>query len=116
MEALTNSAFVPEAHPVLNNPTSIKTPNNRSGFLKVGQSCRFAGIRVRALSGEASGSGESEELRNLNNGFGLLSEDTHSLSQVSAFASFSTYFVCMLILQSSQQLCVTLCVSVYLLI
>ncbi|KAM1512945.1 hypothetical protein ACFX1Z_024439 [Malus domestica] len=81
MEALASSAFVPEAHPVLNNPTSIRTPNNRSGFLKVSQSSRFSGLRVRALSGEASGSGESEELRPPNNGFGLLSEDTLSFSQ-----------------------------------
>ncbi|ONI15001.1 hypothetical protein PRUPE_3G020500 [Prunus persica] len=81
MEALASSAFVPETHPVLHNPTSIRTPNKRSGFLKISQSSHFVGLRVQALAGEASGSSDSEEVRPLNNGFGLVSEEILSLSQ-----------------------------------
>lgn len=101
MEALASSAFVPETHPVLHNPTSIRTPNKRSGFLKISQSSHFVGLRVQALSGEASGSGDSEEGRPLNNGFGLVSEEILSLSQVCVF-QLSTY-ACLYI---NLQLCV----------
>lgn len=87
MEALANSVFIPETYPVHSGPTSIRTPNRRSGSLKLGQSCHFVGLRAQAVSGEASGSGESEDAGPVSSGFGLVSGESLSLSQVSAFSS-----------------------------
>lgn len=81
MEALASSVFIPETYPVHNSPTSIRTPNRRSGSLKISQSCHFVGLRAQAVSGEASGSGDSEDAMPLSNGFGLVSGESLSLSQ-----------------------------------
>ncbi|PON83636.1 FMN-binding split barrel [Trema orientale] len=84
MEALANSVFSPnftEHYPLLNTPTSaIRTPNKRIGSLKISESSAFLRLRAQAAPSEASGSGETEDGKPLNNGFGLVSDDIVSLS------------------------------------
>ncbi|THG13539.1 hypothetical protein TEA_012111 [Camellia sinensis var. sinensis] len=89
MEALSSSVFVPvfsETLPVLHVPhSSIRTPNKRTGSLKINQAFPnktpwASGSRVLALSREVSDEGEEESLF-LNNGLGLISEKNASLSQ-----------------------------------
>lgn len=89
MESLSSSVFVPEFSetlPVLHVPhSSIRTPNKRTGFLKINQAFPnttpwASGSRVLALSREVSDEGEEESLF-LNNGLGLISEKNASLSQ-----------------------------------
>ncbi|XP_024018470.1 uncharacterized protein LOC21393761 [Morus notabilis] len=84
MESLANSVFVPnftEQYPILNNPTScFRTSNKRIGSLKIGENSTSLRLRAQAVSSEPSGSGETEDGKPLNNGFGLVSDDTVSLS------------------------------------
>ncbi|CAL5443618.1 unnamed protein product [Camellia sinensis] len=89
MEALSSSVFFPvfsETLPVLHVPhSSIRTPNKRTGSLKINQAFPnttpwASGSRVLALSREVSDEGEEESLF-LNNGLGLISEKNASLSQ-----------------------------------
>lgn len=90
MESLANSVFVPnftEQYPILNNPTSCFRPSNkRIGSLKIGENSTSLRLRAHAVSSEPSGSGETEDGKPLNNGFGLVSDDTVSLSHVNTFA------------------------------
>ncbi|KAM6561887.1 hypothetical protein CsatB_021885 [Cannabis sativa] len=89
MEALANSVFIPnfpEHHPLINNTqsSSVRTITKRIGCLKISESCGLYKLRTHAVPtpSEASGSGETEDDKPLNNGFGLLSsEDVVSLSQ-----------------------------------
>ncbi|GMQ07824.1 hypothetical protein CsSME_00051852 [Camellia sinensis var. sinensis] len=99
MEALSSSVFVPvfsETLPVLHVPhSSIRTPNKRTGSLKINQAFPnrtpwASGSRVLALSREVSDEGEEESLF-LNNGLGLISEKNASLSQVLIIFTRITY-------------------------
>ncbi|KAE7997512.1 hypothetical protein FH972_002143 [Carpinus fangiana] len=85
MEALARSQFIPrfsETYPPLNSPSSsIRAPNKRIGSLKICDNPKFPGLRALALAREVSG-GEGEESRPSDNGFGFVSEDSLSLSQV----------------------------------
>jgi hypothetical protein len=85
MEALARSLFTPkfsETYPHLNSPSSlIRAPSKRIGSLKICNTPQFPGLRAFALAREVSG-GEGDESTPLNNGFGFVSEESLSLSQV----------------------------------
>ncbi|XP_062157361.1 uncharacterized protein LOC133864932 isoform X2 [Alnus glutinosa] len=85
MEALARSLFTPkisETYPHLNSPSSsIRAPSKRIGSLKICDTPQFPGLRAFALAREVSG-GEGDESTPLNNGFGFVSEESLSLSQV----------------------------------
>ncbi|XP_022724467.1 uncharacterized protein LOC111281112 isoform X2 [Durio zibethinus] len=90
MESLSNSVFIsnlPETYPFLNThlPSSclIKSPNKRLGSLKFNSEISyFHGFRLRALSREVPGEGEDQPPPLfLNNGFGLVSQDSRSVSK-----------------------------------
>ncbi|EEF43557.1 uncharacterized protein LOC8286236 [Ricinus communis] len=92
MDALSSSVFVsrfPETYPTVQSNSSsssassssvIKILNKRIGSLKFAETAGFHGLRAHCLAHEVSG-GEGEDERPLNNGFGLVSDDTLSFSQ-----------------------------------
>lgn len=74
------------------------TSNKRIGFLKLsdtGSNFGGAGLRIHSLARQLP-SEESEDKKALNNGFGLLSGDNVSLSQVCNF-SFIVLFILFLL-------------------
>ncbi|KAA8541536.1 hypothetical protein F0562_022688 [Nyssa sinensis] len=84
MEALSNSVFVSKFSETFSVLHSIKTPNQRSGSLKINDgfsnsSSWTCGPRVLALAREISGEGEEE--KRFENGFDLVSEGSVSLNE-----------------------------------
>lgn len=91
MEALARSVCFtnfPEAYPFLNSsPSCLRTSNKRIGSLKISDNSHVVTLRCQALSRESSQSGEGEDGKPLDNGFGLVSEDVvEPLPQVIALA------------------------------
>lgn len=86
MEALASSVFFtnfPEAYPVLSSSSScLSTSNKRIGSLKISENSHSVTLRCQAPSKESSQSGEGEDGKPLDNGFGVVSEEMVSLSQV----------------------------------
>ncbi|KAI4355899.1 hypothetical protein L6164_004628 [Bauhinia variegata] len=83
MEALFSSVFLPkfpETYSVLLTPPWIRTPNNRIGSLKIIEHPQFVGLRVSAHSPQVPS--EGEEGKNVNNGFGLFSQESVSIPEV----------------------------------
>ena len=86
MEALASSVCFtnfPEAYPVLNSSSScLRISNKQIGSLKITENSHSVTLRCQALSKESSQSGEDEDGKPLDNGFGVASEEMVSLSQV----------------------------------
>ena len=91
MEALTRSVFVSKFSETQEIIYSIRTPNKRSGSLKINES--FAntassncGSRILAVARQVSDEGEEE--KGLENGFGSISEESVSLSEVTFICNY----------------------------
>nr|POF03209.1 hypothetical protein CFP56_42503 [Quercus suber] len=80
MEALASSVFTSKFPETCSPSSSIRAPNKRIGSLKISETPHFPGFRALALAREVPG-GDSEEAGPLNNGSGLVSEESFSFSQ-----------------------------------
>ncbi|XP_075667668.1 non-canonical heme oxygenase HOZ, chloroplastic-like [Castanea sativa] len=75
MEALASSVFTPKFPETCSPSSSIRAPNKRIGSLKISETPHFPGLRALALAREVPG-GDGEEAGPLNNGSGLVSEES----------------------------------------
>ncbi|XP_023918171.2 uncharacterized protein LOC112029711 [Quercus suber] len=80
MEALASSVFTSKFPETCSPSSSIRAPNKRIGSLKISETPHFPGFRALALAREVPG-GDGEEAGPLNNGSGLVSEESFSFSQ-----------------------------------
>ncbi|KAF3432544.1 hypothetical protein FNV43_RR27284 [Rhamnella rubrinervis] len=85
MEALASSVLFtnfPEAYPVISSSSScLSTSNKRIGSLKISENSHSVTLRSQALTKESSQSGEGEDGKPFDNGFGVVSEEMVSMSQ-----------------------------------
>lgn len=90
MEALSSSVFTPKFPETYSASSSIRAPNKRIGSLKISETPHFPGLRALALAREVPG-GDGEEAGPLNNGSGLVSEESLSFSQVIHIIALCVY-------------------------
>ncbi|KAK4267707.1 hypothetical protein QN277_024452 [Acacia crassicarpa] len=77
METLSSSVFnakMLEGYSFFRYPSSIETVSNRTGSLKLTEHSRFVGVRASNLSHEVPS--EGEEVKPVNHGFSLISQDS----------------------------------------
>lgn len=82
MEALASSVTIPK-FPEPYSPSLFRKPTKRTGFLRINDCSNFVGLR--ALSGE------SEEAKPSENGFGFFSEEDVSFEDISFTEVSSLY-------------------------
>ncbi|XP_028776847.1 uncharacterized protein LOC114733542 [Neltuma alba] len=84
METLSSSVFnakMLEVYSFLRYPSSIGTAGNRTGSLKLMEHSRFVALRASNLAHEVPSEGEDGKA--VNNGFGLISQESFSESNLS---------------------------------
>ena len=93
MEALASSVFNPKSPETCSPSSSIRALKKRIGSLKISETPHFPGLRALALAREVP-DGDGEEAGPLNNGFGLISEESFSFSQVIHIIGLCVWLVC----------------------
>ena len=93
MEALASSVFNPKSPETCCPSSSIRAPKKRIGSLKISETPHFPGLRALALAREVP-DGDGDEAGPLNSGFGLISEESFSFSQVIHIIGLCVWLVC----------------------